>query len=65
MQLYIYFWYLFVNVCYITALAGFEELKTCLEEFALGHSLTTQRRDIVLSRHCVPGQDLPVQMVCL
>ena len=31
-----------------------QELNAALEEFALGKSMVTQRRDIVLGRHCAP-----------
>ena len=31
-----------------------QELNACLTEFTVGHSLTTQRRDVILNRHCVP-----------
>ena len=31
-----------------------QELNAAMEEFCLGKSLATQRRDIVIGRHCVP-----------
>ena len=45
-----FWWFLLAFEAYVIL----QELNACLTEFTVGHSLTTQRRDVILNRHCVP-----------
>ena len=43
--------------CFVSFRSSPQELDAAMVEFLMGKSLVTQRRDIVLGRHCAPCRE--------